>query len=464
MVESDDFQIMKCNQIIDDLELFVLDGIDAGLRDGVVEHLRDCAACRERVEALNGTLGMLKSCATLPGTPIDHRQYHQRAFAEIAAVRARARWTFILAKAAAAVILCGGAGLLMLHYLGGGLDRCLCKPWEQTGMHAMNAPDSAYPLVRGSKVFDLKDTPAGLHLTAFDKRSGKPLWETPYAVDSAFDSDGQHLVVWMISSGNAHTLVVIGPDTGKTIWTHPSGAATEGVRLSRPVLLKGGVCWLDGASVNFVDASTGALLWSTVLEQTGQMSLPAADAKNIYVASAQTLYAFDGKTGKLVWQHRYESDAPLFGRTAMISTDSGKVLVLRGGLTQSGMLYCHDAEAGHVAWSKPSAASLSMLASGGKVFVRSGLIEAFDLANGSLLWSVKEAGCSPLTIEDNRIYVVAGQDKRRIATFNVNTGKPIKAFNLPSSCSGIAVQGQRGFLNSREGILYSVVLDNNTRS
>jgi outer membrane protein assembly factor BamB len=123
------------------------------------------------------------------------------------------------------------------------------------------------------------------------------------------------------------------------------------------------------------------------------------------------------------------------------------------------VLRSYRADTGVLLWQKEETERpRHLLAAEGRVYLRGSQIQAFDGRTGALAWSVPMGGCSPVTVANDRVYVVEGQDRKGIFAFRTDTGQQVWARQTMSSCSGFVVSGKIGYLSTQEGILRAIAI------
>ena len=311
--------------------------------------------------------------------------------------------------------------------------------------------------VKGKVFFGM---PSGF-LVAADADTGKELWK--FEMGGAISvapavADGR---VFVGQQGGERLFYCVDAETGAPIWkqTLPGGwvwgsAAVDEGRVYIPTVDGHAVC---------LDADTGHMIWMypTAMSVPAE---PAIDGDLVYFGSwSHSIYAFDKKTGKIVWKengvgldsgtlittggkvylpHHDTVFTMLDGKTGALlspgildpkekgdfsnfnatpALHDGRAYYtarvgegLRGVPTAS-RVYCVDPEAGKVIWTFPDGGGLSAPAiANGRVYIGSGntpLFYCLDALTGKPLWihrlgqRVEEA---TLCIYRNKVIILAG--------------------------------------------------------
>jgi len=257
---------------------------------------------------------------------------------------------------------------------------------------------------------------------------------TPGLVVALRVSDGS--VVWRSSVSSESTAAVVGGvvyigswdhkvyalslKTGKTLWA----TQTDGEIDSSPAY-GGGLVFVgnNAGSVWALDAQTGRVRWtgrsfSSFLHGREYFyATPAVAYGRVFAPNTDgTVYAFGEATGHLLWARHagtYVYTAPaVWDRKVFVGTYDGKFLAL-------------DAATGNVIWSHDTPAAVhgaptvmaglvyfstcGRCGTGGIRYVKHGPYDTFALnaLTGKLVWSFPAGHYSPITADQQRVYLTA---------------------------------------------------------
>ena len=448
---------MNCAEVMENLELSALGALSEDEAAGVKTHVESCAACRQEADRLRGQIEQFrKSLRTDAAEDPSVQPLRQRLQREIWRSRAQARlWagTRTLRRVAAVIALV--AGLLYAGFRiekGGG--KCACESWTQSGIASFVAGDAAYPLVAAQRLYALMEEPDGPHVVALDRRSGSRFWKTSFPVAGSPGSDSRGVYVWNVGASGELQLTALDPKTGKTVWIWNDHSLSPAVP-SAMVVSGERLCWSTATGVVAVDSRTGRTAWTRTLSSEALLSVPAADAKRAYVAAGESLYALDLADGKVCWQ-QFRGGTALSLMPPLVQCD-GPTVVMAAGTGDHGVLRSYRADTGELLWQKEATERpRHLLVAEGRVYLRGSQIQAFDGRTGALAWSIPMGGCSPVTVVNDRVYVVEGQDRKGIFAFRADTGQQVWSRQTMSSCSGFVVSGKMGYLNTQDGVLCAV--------
>lgn len=281
---------------------------------------------------------------------------------------------------------------------------------------------SAIPLVADGKVFTLD---AGGTVSAFSSASGARLWR-----------------------------VSVTPDNEKSKEGFGGGLALDGGRLYAAT---------GYGTVVAIDASNGAVAWTSRIGKPIRSSPTAAAGKIYFVTADNTLYALDESDGHQLWTAR-----GLPQQATILSNVSPAV----GGNTviapfPAGDVVAYEAGSGKVTWSDSLSRSNDTTASGvladparpvidrGVVFAVShgGKMFATSESTGERLWSRNLASTQMPWVAGDTVYVVDLGGK--LMALSRTEGKVRWVADLPSSArwNGPVLAGGKLWLVSAEGLL-----------
>jgi outer membrane protein assembly factor BamB len=166
----------------------------------------------------------------------------------------------------------------------------------------------SYPLIVQGKVFvTVSDVTAyGTKLYALDAATGTTVWGPVELGGTYFWSNAayEHGRVFAVNFDGR--LRALDAQTGEILW---SVQLPDQHAFSSPPTAGGGTVFVGGAGIGgtlyAVDERDGSIRWTAEVEN-GDSSAPALAASAVYVSYAcQQTYAFDRRSGALVWQPRH---------------------------------------------------------------------------------------------------------------------------------------------------------------
>jgi outer membrane protein assembly factor BamB len=324
------------------------------------------------------------------------------------------------------------------------------SPWKVAGI---TADRNHQPIVRKKRIITLKGDESDLRVAVLEKSSGKVLWKSDFAVSShSLCADRKRVFAW---AGSA--LVAMDAKTGVELWRHEPDKNFQ--PLEKNLSLIGNmICWTEAGRIFAVKSDSGQLAWEHKTG-AGRLSTPVGSRNNLYTVTKGRLLAFDRKTGKPKWEHKFRSKGiRLFD--PLVECDKNGVYVAQRAFFGRATLDRIDMATGQTKWSREIEGTLQALSVKGNVYVKTEKLEVFDGTTGNPLWSAPADGCAPPTPVDQRVYVVEGRGSQKIRALDVKTGIPVWTKQLADSCNGLIVSGGMAFLNGHDGVLYALEVDN----
>ena len=316
------------------------------------------------------------------------------------------------------------------------------------------------PIIWGNRIFltTAHDEGARLSMLAFDRTTGKQLWETfvptkqdvehVYPKNSRASATAVTDGTLVYASFGTHGLMAV-DFNGKIAWHNPIGrlANTHGSAGS-PILYKDRLfIYQDhkgtdevGSYVGAFDKKTGKQLWKTDRVETVGWGTPvvirAGDRDELIVSSQYRIYGYDPQTGKELWKvsgHGFEVIPTPVVAEGLILCSSGRqgptIAIRPGG---SG-----DVTKTHVAWTSPK----------GSPFIPSGVVvdgvlylvndiqsilTAHDVKTGTVLYQgrlgeAKREGFSASAVAvDGKVFFTNDDGE----TFVVQAGREFKLLHV----------------------------------
>ncbi|MFW6152019.1 MAG: PQQ-binding-like beta-propeller repeat protein [Verrucomicrobiota bacterium] len=346
--------------------------------------------------------------------------------------------------------------------------------WNLQRVAVSPAIAPSYPLAHGGKLFVLRreKTTDNIavsdklwHVACLDNRSGRVIWKSDFKVASARMAIGSgRLYVLYTRDRQKWQCAALSEKDGGLFWrreTQSSGWPGPSTLL----LAEDKVCWTSDRTIICRNATAGTLKWTATINSASRLSPPSYNNGKVLTASGGSFHILSADNGKL------ERTASLSGN----KTGNGRI---RGGLTvresgnriymgwngsYGGYIQCRTSDMTKILWQKRMPSFLKMELADGSLVARSMDIRAYDLRTGALKWKAPVGGCGNLAFDNGRIYAVDAADRREIVALDNSTGNEMWRREIGSSCSGIVVSKQMGFVNNNEGILQALPLTHNRK-
>lgn len=214
--------------------------------------------------------------------------------------------------------------------------------WEKN----LGEPESTYGIASCPVLFEeflILSYPGkeAIELRAFDKKTGKPAWSSglkdaaeSWASPLIIGKDKDAFLVYLASP----KMYGFDPRNGKELW---SIEAVAGEICPSPIYA-GGLIFAAQARSGLVavrppkagSKDEPVIVWSVPgSENLPDVSTPASDGKRLFLATADELYCYEVKTGKLLWKQEVKGDfysSPVIaGDMVYATTREGTTLIFR---------------------------------------------------------------------------------------------------------------------------------------
>lgn len=458
---------MNCRQTEQSLDAFVLGALHADDESRVASHLRVCAACsaaraeRERIAAALRERADLRASGQADRIAACLRDARQTRSAR--RLVWRRSWTRVgLPLAASLLAVLGGVALLLSR-------RAPTKhaevrvEWFQDGIDWTTSHALSYPVVTAQRLFVFRRDTDTTRVAAFDKASGLPLWETPVHERGPLVADEERVFVWE-SEGNGQdkrTLMALNASTGALLWRleRPEERRRAGSGRRFSITLSGQALFLaDGPELLRLNKETGEKLWSKAPNGRAIMTLSMSDRNEaLFAVSAESLLALDPSDGMPLWSSPLGRTLPSFVEP-LLEADEHAVYLAHRDFPAQGRLAGHDARTGALLWEQATATPFALRTFNERIYLNSDGMNVFAGATGARLWSAAIEGCSPVAVDAVAVYLVGGIRQQTVMALDIHKGTPVWTINLSGSCSGLVVDGDRGYVSGHNGALYALAL------
>ena len=460
---------MRCDEINEMLELYVLDGLGDDQRLAVEAHLRSCERCRASEAEYRQLVGQVRheADAAVPTASFE-RGLSENLGREIAAVCGQHRRRLLIrvsASAAACILLALGVWQFAVPHgqqnpmsHAPAAQPAIPQVWQLVGAQAVATSSADAVVIHGSRMYILlNDGPMG-RVAALDIASGNELWRSSVR-SSGYLAAGDGLVYCLVSdSGRGMELVALDAGSGTVKWRcPPSGKALRAGPVRPLVLNEKRVCWSGDDVVSVIDTDSGHVVWSKPIVGEGLVSEAAPAGGHLYVATATALYCLDADKGSESWKMPLDKPASILARPLLAASGDG-VFVATKDSAGTDRLMCVDPDGRRVAWDKSAPRITSLLAADGSLFVRGQTVRALDSATGDEQWAFKASGCGPVTHFDGRVYFVDSSKPGRLVALDAKVGEKKWEVAGLASCDAFNKIGDTGYLKTQDGVVHAIAL------
>ena len=456
---------MNCQEAEHKLDAYALEALDAQDASQVASHLHACALCAASLAEREHVAAALREQAALRASGQAERivarlraarpKRHARRFA---GNRLLLRVGLPLAASLLAVL--GGVGLLVSRQTST-KHADVRVEWFQDGIFWTTSQAFSYPVVTQHRLFALRRGTAVTRVAAFDRASGRPLWETPVHARGPLIANEQRVFAWEPEENgrNERTLIALDAATGALLWQleRPEQHRRAGRRFS--ITLSGQTLFLaDGPELLRLNTETGETLWSRTPDSRNIMALSMSDKnKALFAVSTESLLALDPADGMPLWSAHLGRTLPSFVEP-LIEADGHTVFLAHRDFPAHGRLAGHDARTGALLWEQATATPFALRAFNERVYLNAAGMNVFAGATGARLWSADIEGCSPVAVDAGAVYLVGGIRQQTVMALDLHKGTPVWTIDLAGSCSGLVVDGDHGYVSGHNGALYALAL------
>ncbi|HID23674.1 MAG TPA: hypothetical protein EYP14_14935 [Planctomycetaceae bacterium] len=480
---------MRCEQVIENLELFVLGELPREQADELEAHLVYCSDCRGQAEDCRLLIGQIKLLAEgATPSPSTERAVRRAVLAEIGAERSRERRHVFLAAGSAAAVLLLSASVL-LWYVGvfpakttrptalqppqprsepphqaAAAAQLAVERWRYIGAWAVADTLADEFVLRGQNLFLLQTEASGSYVVAVDAGTGLPRWRSEPQVTGYLTADERRVFCLAPSGTGTVQLVALDASDGKVLWRYGGRGGGRATHLCRPVPLAGErVCWTERSTVHMLDARNGKPIWIRSVSEPACLSRAEIEGDRVYVANCERLYCLSVLSGDELWAQALHSDSQPFGQPVLASV--GQFLyVARNRIRGAGELICIDLASRRTLWRKSVGRVRSLLATHERIYLRADGVIGLDGGTGELLWRYEATGCGPLTLADGLIHFVDSSDQGQLVAVDQDTGKRVWEIPGIRSCDAFIKFGSTGYVKTRDGIIHALAIMARLRS
>lgn len=462
----------KCEDIREEIELYVLGAADKMKTRLIEEHLSKCTDCRQIERQYKLILTQLRRQKGYSSADSELIMRIQSA-TKLPLKRADMRKHFwrLTATAAAVFLLTAFAWQIWLSHKENNTEFSLSQSKAHlmpatTVWHKANAIGTGFSnaddfIVDKGTVFFLTADNGTPVVTAVNSNSGRTKWQSDLASCGYLETDGARLYCVAFADKAKTNLAALDIESGQIRWTF--GTTTMPNRLFQPtkptVLNNGCICWISDNIVYMLNAINGREIWRQVFEGESTLSRVAAVGGSIYTAGRNGIYCIDTENGRIRWHMPCRYYTWPGAKPLLVVAGSDSLFVAAGSRDGRSMIQHIDTSTQKCLWERLVPRITHIYADSANVYVRCRDVLAMDQATGKSVWNVRADGCSQITGYDDMICFVDRTREGRLVAVTRNTGQEIWQVPGLQSCNAFVRVGQRGYLKTNDNIILAFAFD-----
>jgi outer membrane protein assembly factor BamB len=455
---------MNCEEVKEQIELYVLGDLSEEQMDGIERHLSGCADCSRRVSELRVIVSAIKGTGEMAA---DSSELERNILASVERQigtngRRRRISRRVLAVFSSAACLLIGLAIWQLFIYPGGRELSI-EPHANLDLQTILTNSVSMPasladdiVVREEKIFMLLENGMQMNAAAFNSVTGEQLWRSDIESYGFIAADDDQMYCLAPGAQGGLELAAINGDDGKTLWRYSAGYSDFKVSPSKPTVLSGGrICWIVNSEIYVLSASDGDLLWSRSIPNDNLLSEASAIGDKIFIAGGEALYCFDSVSGEQSWRMELGEEASRWVRP-LLAVDEGQICVAFGLGSGKSKLFCMAAEDREVIWSKVTPQILRLCFAGENLYLRTQDVFALDRKSGAELWKFSSRGCSPVTYADSGVYFIDSNGQGQLVMLDCRTGDKVWDLIGMRSCDEFLRVGNTGYLKTDDGAIHII--------
>ena len=462
---------LQCRDIRDDLEMLVLGELSPDRQLVIEDHLAVCGRCRAIEQDYRMVLHEIKHSAPIETPSASLVASIQSAVRTEIATR-RKRWSWrrvVLAVGSAAALLFAMAGFhAHRHYRAKApaseevvtkTTPVAVEKWRYHDQTAQSDAAGEISVVRGDIFYSLQRGGARSQIHAIDIRSGKLLWMSRLQNIGFLAADDWRAFGLVRQAPRSLSLVAIDGATGDIAWRYTQESPNRLEAPYRPMpQANGTLSWIVNSHLHILDSATGKPIWIKPVPNAGALSDALISGRDLYIATAGTLYCLDAQSGDERWTRTLDRNVSSYKRP-IVALSGQDIYIVRQRLRRPPQVLCMDLERRKVLW-KRTTPSLpqSILATDQGVFLRSSRILALSRDTGNRIWSYPSAGCGPMTLRDGQIHFVSAVQDGQVIALDQSTGREVWRIGGLRSCSSFTLIGDTGYIQTNDGAVRAISL------
>jgi len=463
---------MKCEDIREEIELYVLGAADKRKTRLIDEHLSKCTDCRQierqyilllkNLRRQNGYSGTdselilrIRSATEFPLKKIHMRNFLRR----------------LTVTTAAAILLIAFVWQIWPsqkdnnnEFSPGQAKTHLVQ--ATTVWHKANAIGAGFSnaedfIIDKGTVFFLAADNGKPVVTAVNSDSGQTKWQSDLASCGYLETDGIRLYCVAFTDKAKTDLAAIDMQNGQIQWIFETTTMPNRLfQPSKPTAVNNrSVCWISGNMVCMLNAITGKQIWRRVFEGEGSLSRAVVIGGSLYTAGRNGIYCIDTESGHISWHMPYRYYTWPGAKPQLTTAGSDTLFIAAGSRDGRSMIQRIDTSKRQCLWERLVPRIAHIYADSSHVYVRCRDVLALDQLTGKSIWRVQAEGCSQITEYDNMICFIDRTREGRLVAVTRNTGREVWQVPGLHSCNALFRVGKRGYLKTNDNVILAFAFD-----
>lgn len=462
---------MRCKEVKEEIELYVLSGLDAVKTKEIEDHLQRCPICRELECQYKDILSKLSYKGE---TPFINRELADKILLatqlplRIARLQSKFyQYVSIAASIAAAFLLStfvwhiwSGSGNYPADERSSKSVTSIKTIWQKASADGIGFVKPEDILIQDSMVFLLSGKSGGQAVSAVNVDTGKTLWQSELFSCGYLAADDQYVYCVTLTDQADIGLAALDKSGGQVAWTFQKGGTLNTLYAStKPVVLPDNrICWVHKNTAYAIDKHTGDEIWNRTFEGEGCLSKITVVGSSVYTANRNGVYCINDKDGQILWHLPYQTFAwP--GTKSLSAAGHDKVFIVTGEKNGMSLIRCIDSSAPRCLWQKLVPRATYVHADSDYVYLRCQEVLALDQKDGNPIWKIEASGCSPITACDDKICFIDSAQEGHLVAVNRHNGHKIWQIPGLHSCNAFVKIGRRGYLKTNDSVVLAFAFD-----
>jgi len=462
---------MRCREVKEEIELYVLGGLCSVKTRKIEEHLQRCPICRELEYQYKDILSKLSyrgDSALKNRELVDKIRMSTQLPLRNARFRKKSyRLASTAASIAAALLLSifvlyiwSGSGNSPIDGRSGTSVKSIKTIWQRASADVVGFVKPEDILIQDSMVFLLSGKTGGRAVSAVNVDTGKTLWQSELVSCGYLAADHRYVYCVTLTDQAEIVLAALDKSSGQVAWTFQKGGTLNTLYAStKPVVLPDNrICWIHKNNAYAIDTHTGIEIWHRTFEEEGCLSQITVVGSSVYTANRNGIYCINHTDGQILWHLPYQTFAwP--GTKPLSAAGNDKIFIVTGEKNGMSRIRCIDSSGPLCLWQKLVPRVTYVNADSDYVYLRCQHVLALSQKDGNPIWKIEATGCSPITACDDKICFTDTSREGHLVAVNRHNGHKIWQIPGLHSCNAFVKIGKRGYLKTNDSVVLAFAFD-----